>query len=388
MSHQRIQLRTGEVLFQQGDAPDFAFLVESGRLAISAGSPMQQIGVVTPGELLGEMAVIDRSPRTATATALEPCQLVPITTEQIAERLLNTDPVVRALLEGQLRRYRSTLATLHGIVPQLSASQPEDSLIGIGKIRLEGELREALAGGQLEVRFQPIYELPTRQIAGYEALVRWNHGRRGMVSPAEFIALAEETSLIVPVGEYVLDASLAALARLDETAHGERFVAINVSARQLVEDALLPRMLERAASFGISPRRLKIEITESRRLDYPRVAAMMKQAQAAGIRVALDDFGTGYSNLQHMHLLPFDTLKIDQAFASAMLDNPRALRIVESIIAMAHALDADVVMEGVETQAQLDRLVALGCRYAQGWLIGRPQTREQLLSGGGATSCA
>jgi EAL domain-containing protein (putative c-di-GMP-specific phosphodiesterase class I) len=157
-------------------------------------------------------------------------------------------------------------------------------------------------------------------------------------------------------------------------------VAINVSARQLVEDALLPRLLERVADRGLQPSQIKIEITESRQLDYTRVAAMMQQAREAGVRVALDDFGTGYSNLQHMHLLSFDTLKVDQAFARCMLDNPRARRIVEAIVAMAHGLGADVVVEGIETEAQLAVLHELGCRYAQGWLVGRPLSREELLA--------
>jgi EAL domain-containing protein (putative c-di-GMP-specific phosphodiesterase class I) len=381
VSQHRLELVRGQVLFREGDAPDLAFLVESGRLMISAGPNGQPLAEVSAGELLGEMAVIDRSPRTATATAMEPCVLVPITPEQIAERLVNTDPVVRALLEGQLRRYRSTLATLqgHALVP--SEEPALDSLVGIGKIRLESQLREALSRNELEVRFQPLLDVGGGVIAGYEALVRWQHLERGSISPAEFIALAEETSLIVPVGDYVIGASVNVLSRLRAAGDPRApFVAINVSARQLIEDGLLARMLEYAAAGGIPAHQLKIEITESRQLDYLRVAAMMEEARAAGVRVALDDFGTGYSNLQHMHLLPFDTIKVDQAFAREMLRNRRARRIVESIVDLAHGLGADVVVEGIESEAQLDLLRQLECRYAQGWLIGKPCSAADLLA--------
>lgn len=385
MSQHRIELQPGQVLFREGDEPDFAFLVESGRLLITSGPDARVLAEVGAGELLGEMAVIDRSARTATAMALDTCVLVPITPEQIAERLVNTDPVVRALLEGQLRRYRATLASLQGLVHEPASEGQSSGMDGIGKIRLEAELRDALASRGLQVWFQPLLEVPRGEVAGYEALVRWHHGTRGHVSPAEFIALAEETSLIVPVGEFVIEASLDALAQLGEQRGRAPFIAINVSARQLVEDGLLTRLLERAAARGIAPQQLKIEITESRQLDYARVAGMMAQAREAGLRVALDDFGTGYSNLQHMHLLPFDTLKVDQAFARSMLEDARARCIVEAIVNMAHGLGADVVVEGIEHEAQLQLLQALGCRYAQGWLIGRPQSLEEVLAQQGRT---
>jgi diguanylate cyclase len=379
----RVTLDPGQMLFREGDLPTTAFLIEEGEVEISTQREQRfvKLAHLGPGDLLGEMAVIDQSPRTATAIALTPCVLLAIDKGQIAERLQQTDPIIRALLEGQLKRYRGALAAMQGRTVPLADEVPAASeLIGIGKIRLESQLREAIGEGGLDLRLQPLLEIASGRIAGYEALVRWNHPVRGQVSPAEFIALAEETSLIVPVGEYVLDAAIVALTALRD--HGTTplpFIAINVSPRQLAEAGLIERIVERTAAVGLDAGRIKVEITESQALDYRQVKAVVAQCHEAGIEVALDDFGTGFSNLGHLHELPFDTVKVDQAFARNMMHDPRALALVESIVAMIHALGASVVVEGIETDEQLQVLRGLECRFAQGYLIGRPQPLADVL---------
>jgi diguanylate cyclase len=379
----QLKLEPGQTLFVEGDAPTTAFLIEAGELEISTHREKQYVKLahLGPGDLLGEMAVIDDSPRTATAVALTQCVLLAIDKAQIAERLDQADPIVRALLEGQLKRYRGALAAMQGHVPVADEPPAPRDLIGIGKIRLDSQLRDALQSGGLDLRLQPLLELSTNRIAGYEALVRWTHPERGPISPAEFIALAEETSLIVPVGEYVLDAAIVALTTMRE--HGTDplpYIAINVSARQLAEAGLIERILERTRAVGLPPGKIKVEITESQALDYKLVNAVIAHCHRESIEVALDDFGTGFSNLGHLHELPFDTVKVDQAFARNMMKDPRAMALVEAIMQMIHALGADAVVEGIETQAQLDVLRRLGCRYAQGYLIGRPQPLADVLT--------
>ncbi|HJU39383.1 MAG TPA: EAL domain-containing protein [Tahibacter sp.] len=373
----RVEVRAGSVLFRQGEAPTSAFLLEDGQIEVTTehAGTSRRLGVLVAGDLLGEMAVIDDSPRTATATALTDCVLTPIDRTQFAERLDDADPVVRALLLSQLSRYRSALAQLAGHAEPAAAlphpARTHDAAAALGKIRLESELREALERGALEVRLQPILEIATNRIAGFEALTRWTHPERGPVSPADFIALAEETSLIVPIGDYVLAEVCAALRRIGGDDDHAPFVALNVSGRQLDDPGLLDRFLATLLAAGVAPRRLKVEITESLVLDYERVAGIIARCHAAGMKVALDDFGTGYSNLGHLHKLAFDTLKMDQGFIRQM-DDPRCYAIVRAIVGMAQSLDCDIVAEGVETDAQLAQLRALGCRYAQGWLIGKP----------------
>ena len=371
----RIELKPGDVLFREGDAPTTAFLIESGALRITAardGAPML-LGELSAGALVGEMAVLDDSRRSATATALSTCVLTPIDRAQFAERLQAADPVVRALLLSQLSRYRTALATFTGGVP-VPESVDGESAYALDKIRLESQLRNAMANRELEIRLQPIQHIASGRLAGFEALTRWTHPERGVVSPADFIALAEETSLIVPVGEYVLREVSAAMRRIAEEApHARPFIAFNVSGRQVGDSDYVERVLAQLREHAVPPEQLKLEITESLVLDYGQIATLIERAHAAGMKVALDDFGTGYSNLGHLHKLAFDTIKIDQGFIR-QLEDPRCLAIVRAVIGMAGALGCDIVAEGVETPEHLAQLKVLGCQYAQGWLVGKPLT--------------
>jgi len=377
-------LGQGQILFREGDLPTTAFLIESGSLAISTYQNGEHLLLSTldAGALVGEMAVIDEAPRTATAIAMSDCVLLPIDRAQIAERLAGTDPIIRSLLEGQLKRYRGALAAMQG--KKVEADDTPDTqseTIGIGKIRLESQLREALSGRSLDVRYQPLFHVPTGKIAGYEALVRWNHPERGQISPLEFIALAEETSLIIPVGEYVFDEACSAVSRFIEAgANPTPFIAVNVSAKQLSHPGLIERIVARVEAAGVPRGSLKVEITESQALNYDLVRGVIELCHGHGIKVALDDFGTGYSHLTHLHRLPFDTMKIDQAFTRSMLVDTRSMAIVEAIVRMGKAIDADIVVEGIETEEMLDALRRLECDYAQGYLIGKPQTLDELLA--------
>lgn len=377
----RIELQAGQILFREGDPPDTAYLIERGDIEVRARQRGREVvlSLLGPGDLVGEMAVIDDSPRTATAVALSEAVLFPIDRSQIAERLAATDPIVRSLLEGQLKRYRGALAALQGQPQAASAPLTTSERLGVSKIRLESQLREALASKSLELGLQPLLDVDRHRIAGYEALVRWHHPERGPISPSEFVALAEETSLIVPVGEYVMDAACEAVARLVARGDANPFVAVNVSARQLSHPGLVERIVTRADAARLPRGSIKLEITESQVLDYDLVGEVIDLCHGHGIKVALDDFGTGYAHLAHLHRLEFDVIKIDQAFSRQMLGDPRAMAVVEAIVQLGRALQAEIVVEGVETAAQLESLRRLGCHYAQGYFIGRPRALEELL---------
>ena len=380
------QLFAGEVLYRQDDPSDCAWLIESGTIELVSTQGRRTVshGVLGPGELIGELGMLDGAPRSATATARGDAVLMAIDHDQFLDRLEAGDPIVRTLVDSLRRRTRSILAALpaDAVLPaeDVACDDPAERL-GIDKIRLEAQLREALDHGSLEVRYQPLYDLHAGQVASYEALVRWQLPDRGVVSPAEFIKLAEETSLIVPVGEYVLGRVVDLLVALRDRGEPLPSIAVNLSARQLVEPGMARQIVNRVERAKLPAGALKLEVTESRMLDYAPVQAVMAHCRAHGIPFALDDFGTGYSNLTHLHKLDFEFVKVDQAFARHMFDSRRAMAIVEAIVAMAHGLGADVVMEGVETRDQLERLRELGVRYAQGYLIGQAQPVAAVLSG-------
>ena len=381
MAGHRTEIPAGAVVFAENDPPTTAFLIESGEVEVTTLQRGEStvLGTLGPGMLLGEMAVIDNSPRTATARALTDCVLTPIDRRQFAERLAAADPVVRALLMSQLTRYRSALATLTGDEAEGAHAPQRHDAGAFDKIRLESELRTALDRGELELRLQPIEEIESGAIAGYEALVRWRHPERGWVAPDEFIRLAEETSLILPVGDYILVRVCDMLVEFrNRGIKPLPFIALNVSARQLDDPQLVGRMLAELGKRDLKPERLKVEITESLVLDQNRVADLLSRCHAAGMHVALDDFGTGYSNLGPLLTLDFDQIKLDKRFVDA-LETPRGIAMVGVVVAMARALNCNLVAEGVEKREQREILHRLGCRYAQGWLVGKPMTLAEAL---------
>jgi len=239
-------------------------------------------------------------------------------------------------------------------------------------LTLEGELRQALQHGQFEPHFQPICRLDGGELVGYEALIRWNHPQRGLLKPVDFLKIAEDSGLIETIDWHMFELSCGLLAQHE---HDDTFMTFNVSAQHLRHvnfDARLIRMLERT---GLPPARLIAEVTEGALLDNPeRVRATLDRLRMAGVGAALDDFGTGYSSLSYLHSLPLRMLKIDKAFVQELdkSSNTNSTTVVAAILALARALDIHVIAEGIETRAQRDALLAMGCEMGQGYLLGHP----------------
>jgi diguanylate cyclase (GGDEF)-like protein/PAS domain S-box-containing protein len=256
---------------------------------------------------------------------------------------------------------------------------PEMQTVVAARALMESDLRQGLQSKQLLLYYQPVVN-ETGQVMGFEALARWQHPQRGMVMPNDFIPLAEQTGLIVPLGQWVLGAAceqLAAWARQLHTA--QLTLAVNVSVRQFRQADFVSEVLSLIECSGADPRLLRLEITESLLVDDMGDAIQkMNELRAVGLRFSLDDFGTGYSSLAYLRQLSLEQLKIDKSFVRDVLTNASDAAIAQTVLTLGQALGLTVVAEGVETQAQCDFLKGHGCRMFQGYLFGRPLPLNQL----------
>ena len=233
---------------------------------------------------------------------------------------------------------------------------------------MESDLRRALVGHEFEVHYQPIVNLQSNEISAFEALIRWQHSERGMVSPAAFIPLAEEIGLIVPLGEWVLRTACSAAARWPD--HTK--ICVNLSPVQFRSRGLVEVVIGALATSGLRPGRLELEITETVLLaDTEATLAVLHQLRGLGVRIAMDDFGTGYSSLSYLQTFPFDRIKIDRSFVKGVAEDIGSLNIVRAVAALAKGIGMATTAEGVETQEQLDAVKAEGCTEMQGFLFSR-----------------
>jgi diguanylate cyclase (GGDEF)-like protein len=249
------------------------------------------------------------------------------------------------------------------------------------RLQLESDLRQAVEHKEFLIHYQPIISLETGRLSGFEALIRWNHPRQGMISPGDFVPVAEETGLIVPIGQWVLEESCARIRewQVASPSHRSLSLSVNLSARQVAQPNLLELIKTALEKSQLNPHCLKLEITESVVMENAEAAAQMfKQLRSLGVQLSIDDFGTGYSSLSYLHRFPLNYLKIDRSFVNRMtIDNDNA--IVKTISTLARNLGMEVIAEGIETEEQHQELKALGCEYGQGYLFSRPVDTDGVL---------
>jgi EAL domain-containing protein (putative c-di-GMP-specific phosphodiesterase class I) len=321
-----------------------------------AGVPVRS----SQGEILGALVILGMQARPEMSAAQ--VSMLESLAEMVASQL-------------ELRRLRR-IFNRQGAPP---ARPPQKSVTGIWPRR--PDLRRALDERQFVLFYQPEVELSTRRIVGLEALIRWRHPDRGLIPPMDFIPLAEECGMILPIGDWGLAEACNQIHQWcdEDLRHRSLRVCVNLSARQFAREGLADHVEELLRRAGISSGQLGLEMTESSLIpDAATAMEVLGDLRRLGVSLLMDDFGTGYSSLNHLHKFPFDVLKIDRSFVARMTEGDQPLQIVRTIIELARVLGMNVVAEGIETREQYDLLLQLGCRYGQGFLFAKPMPADEV----------
>lgn len=389
---QRRQVLAGEYIFEEGEPGDYAYIIEEGEVAISTvidGKPVI-LNILKQGIMFGELALVDGRTRSAAAVAKTDVLLTIVTKEQVNMRVDSADPILRMLLFVVMRYFRSeTSWRMHGrplepaakevlTQPAIDLNQRIDQAVDL--IRMESELRMAIAEQQFCLHYQPIVNLQTGAIAGFEALIRWQSPSRGFIRPDIFIALAESTSLILPIGEWVIEESGKALKAFEAIYHQPLFMSINIASRQIEEPSFIQTLVDQVKELGIQNHQIKLEILERSLFNSELAQRWIQDVRKLGFLVALDDFGTGYSSLQYLNDYHLDNIKIDKSFVDGLGNKSKSSSLCAAMINLASALEMSVIAEGIESAEQAATLKELGCALGQGFHFSRPMIFEDVLA--------
>lgn len=390
----------GELIFSEGSQGDCAYIIESGRVEIfvEADSHPISLKILGAGDIFGEMAVIDASPRSASARALDDCCCMVVSSSQIFERIQSSDAVVKLLIGMLLHRAREynlhlksnaeavfSLPFLRKLSEETSF-EDQQRLQVIEKMRMESEFQKAISNNELIPYYQPLVDLKTETIVGFELLMRWESPKWGMVSPDLFINLAEETSLIIPTGFWALEKACAHLQSFQQafsavyTTAKPLFISVNVSVKQFQHPDFFTMLMKIMGRHSVSPAQIKLEVTERIFLEGAEAIAAIQRCREAGFSISLDDFGTGFSSLNYIARCEVDSLKIDQSFVRQMFSNGKTPVLMQAIIDLTKGLHMPSFAEGIETRDQLNALRNLGCDIGQGFLFGKPMPFEAALT--------
>ena len=397
----KLTFPAGSVVVREDDVGDVAYLIERGfaRVTRARANGEMFIAKLGPGDLFGEIALVDRRARTATVTAVGELEVIPIGRDQLARVLSQSDPLLKLLLRVATDRLRSSMASISATSvaeeggeftgTATPALYDTTRLHAIDELRLEGRIREALRKQEFTLHYQPIISTKKRKLAGFEALVRWNHPEDGLIGPDMFINVAERTGLIVPLGAFVLERACRFAKTFNEAIAARHdkappvFMGINVSARQLADADAAGGIIDIVHETGVDPSTIKLEVTENLFIDRPEMAeTSLRKLKDFGMAIAIDDFGTGYSSLSYLRRYPLDTLKIDRSF---IIDcdqdgNEGGRAIIKTVCDLAEALGMDVVAEGVESSKQFKAVAELGCTYVQGFLMSKSLSESDAMS--------
>jgi EAL domain-containing protein (putative c-di-GMP-specific phosphodiesterase class I) len=386
--------KPGDIIMRQGEIGEKAYIVESGKVEVIITSPSGEeriVGTRGPSAMIGEMSLIDSAPRTATIRAIENCTVLEITKDDFSRRLGKADPVLRMAMQVIMARYRDTLNRI-GVQSEGGDINSVESLEliyteeadAIEHIRIANEYKEAIErdNGEITLFYQPIINLSTGEISGFEALMRWFHPEKGFISPATFIPVIEETGQIIEASKWAFTNACMALKRIQESTryHKDLHMSVNFSSKDFSSPDFVNNIYDTLSLTDVKAEQVHLEITERLLIGQPeRAKETLSMCRRAGMGIAIDDFGTGYSSLNYLHTYPINTLKIDQSFVRDMEHDKGLFELVRAIITLSHNLDMNVVAEGVETLREAQILKSLGCQYVQGFYFAKPMAEKDVV---------
>lgn len=385
------KFKAGEAILRQGEPGETAYIIEQGRVEILIAKPdgtQQKVATRGAGSIIGEMSLIDKAPRTASVIALEDCELLEITSSDFTRRLANADPVLKMTTQVILTRYRDMLARAD-ITGEGKNWPPPEALElnytqasnAMETIKLANDFKAALSSSEITLHYQPIIDLRTGDIAGFEALMRWEHKDKGFISPGIFIPIIEESGLIVTASRWALREALMALKRIEHKTgiRKKLFMSVNFSSHDFASEDFVDSVYTTISESDVLPAQVHLEITERLLMGQPDNARQtLEMCKKAGMGISIDDFGTGYSSLSYLHHFPIDTLKIDQSFVREMCGNKSSMALVKSIISLGKNLDMKIIAEGAEHEEEAKTLRDLGCDQCQGYFFARPMPERDV----------
>jgi EAL domain-containing protein (putative c-di-GMP-specific phosphodiesterase class I)/CRP-like cAMP-binding protein len=400
----------GTTLFAKGEERYCAFLIDTGEVQIvgnDEGGEDKMLCTLGEGEIFGEMAMIDNSPRSASAVTTKETEIYVIPRNTLQQRITGMDPIISLIIGLLVDRYRfsrihmpeslkrghcegdndlisklSKLDQLPDDMMRIHDDMHEQRAVALREIRLEQEIRAGLDKREFIPYLQPILNLETGRVCGFEALARWNHPQKGILAPNHFINVAERTNVIQEIDFLMLEHACEIAPRLNELQPDKLdehiFISVNLSGINFANLDLVGRLRGALINSGMPPEWLKLELTESALIDEPEHAEkVLKGLRALGFKIALDDFGTGYSSLSYLHKFSIDTLKIDRSFVAQLHEGKKSMDLVRAIVSLAKNFKLDVVAEGIEHEKDIAVLSTLQCDMGQGFYFGKPMPVEE-----------
>ena len=385
------EFKSGDIIMRQGEAGETAYIIEEGLVEIileGKTGTQQSVGTRGPGSMIGEMSLVDKAPRTATIKAVQDCKLLEITSHDFAHRLANADPVLKMTTQVILTRYRDMLTRSEIFNESNNWPPPEmleqgyaDAGNVMEKVKIANDFKSALNSSEVSLHYQPIINLRNGEIAGFEALMRWEHPKKGFISPGIFIPIIEDSGLIVNASRWALREALLALKRIEHKTgvRNDLFMSVNFSSHDFASEGFVDSVYNTISESDVRPQQVHLEITERLLMGQPDNARdTLQMCQKAGMGISIDDFGTGYSSLSYLHHFPIDTLKIDRSFVSDMHKNDASKALVKSIISLGKNLNMKIIAEGAEEAEEAAMLRDLGCDQCQGYFFSKPMPEREV----------